>query len=135
GARAMGGGRGGALGGWGAIAKRVSDELSGRGELCGVPVRAALAAGVCLSGLRRGTRSVLEEPGAHLRMPRLRSPDVDNRRDGDAPVEVAADGVVVGRASHGDAFEWHVGSPARGPARHHLQDGLVAGPEAATIDA
>jgi predicted RNA-binding Zn-ribbon protein involved in translation (DUF1610 family) len=27
------------------------------------------------------------------------------------------------------------GSPARGPARHHLQDGLVAGPEAATIDA
>src|SRR5215831_18645400 len=106
----------------GAIAKRVSDELSGRGELCGVPVRAALAAGVCLSGLRRGTRSVLEEPGAHLRMPRLRSPDVDNRRDGDAPVEVAADGVVVGRASHGDALEWHVGSPARGPARHHLQE-------------
>src|SRR5262249_37843008 len=65
----------------------------------------------------------------------LRAPDVDNRRDGDAPVEVAADGVVVGRASHGDALEWHVGSPARGPARHHLQDGLVAGPEAATIDA
>src|SRR5215831_11822903 len=109
--------------------------ISGRGELCGVPVRAALAAGVCLSGLRRGTRSVLEEPGAHLRMPRLRWPDDDDRRDGDAPVEVAADGVVVGRASHGDALEWHVGSPARGPARHHLQDGLVAGPEAATIDA
>src|SRR5262249_60347620 len=118
--------------GTGAIGKGFPAELSGRGELCGVPFRAALAAGVCLSGLRRGTRSVLEEPGAHLRMPRLRSPDVDNRRDGDAPVEVVADGVVVGRAS---ALEWHVGSPARGPARHHLQDGLVAGPEAATIDA
>src|ERR1700751_3213944 len=52
--------------------------------------------GVCLSFLWRGTRSVLEEPGAHLRMPRLRSPDVDNGRDGDAPVEVAADGVVLG---------------------------------------
>src|SRR4051794_13340517 len=33
-------------------------------------------------------------------MPRLRSPDVDNGRDGDAPVEVAAHGLVLGRASH-----------------------------------
>src|SRR5271155_4596949 len=79
-------------------------------------------------------RAALEEPGAHLRMARLRSPDVGNGRDGDAPVEVAADGVVLGIASHGDALQWHVGSPARGPARHHLQDGLVAGAEAATID-
>jgi hypothetical protein len=62
--------RGGALGGSGAIAERVSDELSGRHELCGVLVRAALAAGICLSRLRRRTRSVVEEPGAHLRMPR-----------------------------------------------------------------
>ena len=62
-------------------------------------------------------------------MPGLRSPDVDNGRDSDAPVEVAADGVVLGRASHGDALEWHVGGPTRGPARHHLQDGLVAGAE------
>src|SRR5215472_3192357 len=115
-ALAICGEREGALGGYGAIAERVSDELSGRGELCGVPVRAALAAGVCLSGLRRGTRSILEEPGAHLRMPRLRSPDVDNRRDGDAPVEVAADGVVVGRASHGDALEWHVRQSSSRPS-------------------
>src|SRR5204862_323564 len=90
--------------------------------------------GVCLSCLWRRTRSVLEEPGAHLRMPRLRSPDVDHGRDGDAPVEVAADGVVLGRASHGDALEWYVCSPARGPARRHVQDGLVAGAEAQTID-
>src|SRR5712671_5896937 len=74
--------------------------------MCGVLVRAALAAGVCLSRLRPGPRSAVEEPGAHLRMPRLRSPDVDHGRDGDAPVEVAADGVVLGRASHGDALEW-----------------------------
>ena len=87
-----------------------------------------------MSGLWRRTRSAVEEPGAHLRMPRLRSPDVDNGRDGDAPVEVAADGVVLGRASHGDALEWHVGSPARSPARHHVQDGLVARAEAPTID-
>jgi len=48
--------------------------------------------------------------------------------------KLPADGVVLGRASHGDALERHVGSPARGPARHHIQDGLVAGAEAATID-
>src|SRR6184192_1840017 len=64
------------------IAERVSDELSGRDELRGVLVRAALAAGVCLSCLWRGTRSVLEEPGAHLRMPRLRSPAAGGRGGG-----------------------------------------------------
>src|SRR6202043_3434373 len=67
-------------------------------------------------------------------MPRLRSPNVAHRRDGDAPVQVAADGVVLGRAPDGNALEWHVGSPARGPARHHVQDCLVAGAEAPTID-
>ncbi len=36
--------------------------------------------------------------------------------------------------SHGNALQWHVGSPARSPARHHVQDCLVAGTEAATID-
>src|SRR5258708_29534270 len=29
-------------------------------------------------------------------------------------------------------LQWHVGSPARGPARHHIQDCLVAGAEAQT---
>src|SRR5438445_13900774 len=42
--------------------------------------------------------------------------------------------MVLGRASHGNPLQWHVGSPARGPARHHVQDCLVAGAEAATID-
>src|ERR1700682_2086689 len=64
----------------------------------------------------------------------MRSPNVAHRRDGDAPVQVAADGVVLGRAPHGNALEWHVGSPARGPARHHAQDCLVAWAEAPTID-
>src|SRR5438270_7460337 len=35
--------------------------------------------------------------------------------------------VWLGRAPHGNALEWHVGSPVRGPARHHLQDRLAAG--------
>src|SRR4030081_2096282 len=29
--------------------------------------------------------------------------------------------VVLGRARHGNALQWHVGSPARGAARHHVQ--------------
>src|SRR6202171_2020983 len=64
----------------------------------------------------------------------MRSPNVAHRRDGDAPVQVAADGVVLGRAPDGNALEWHVGTAVRGPARHHLQDRLVAGAEAPTID-
>jgi hypothetical protein len=36
-----------------------------------------------------GHGSVVEEPGAHLRMPRLRSPNVDHGRDGDAPVQAS----------------------------------------------
>src|SRR5882672_6315696 len=42
--------------------------------------------------------------------------------------------MVLGRASDGNPLQWHVGSPARGPARHHVQDCLVAGAEAPTID-
>src|ERR1700737_3455167 len=34
--------------------------------------------------------------------------------------------------THANALEWHVGSPAQGPARHHVQDCLVAGAEAPT---
>src|ERR1700730_13171705 len=36
--------------------------------------------------------------------------------------------------SDGNPLERHVGTPVRGPARHHIQDCLVAGAEAATID-
>src|SRR5436305_15306416 len=119
--------REGALDGEGAIAERVSDELSGRDELCGVLVRAALAAGACLSCLWCRTRGALEEPGAHLRMPRLRSPDADNGRDGDAPVEVAAGGLPLGRASRGDALNWYAGSRGRGRAGHQLSRGVGGG--------
>jgi len=98
------------------------------------PIRATLARGFCLPRLWQRTRGIAEEPGAHLRMPRLRSSDVDHGWHSDAPVQIAADSVVLGRASHGNPLEWHVGTPVRGPARHHIQDRLVAGAEAATID-
>ena len=56
-------------------------------------------------------RGIAEEPGAHLRMPWLRSSDVDHGWHGDAPVQIAADSVVLGRASHGNPLERHVGTP------------------------
>ncbi len=115
----------------------LREAASRRHELRGVLVRAALAAGVCLPRLSRRTRSVAEEPGAHPRMPRLRSPNVDHGRDGDAPLQVTGDGVAPGRAPHGraphgNALERHVGSPVRVSARHHVQDRLVVGTEAPT---
>ena len=99
-------------------------SFSGRDELRGVLVRAALATGVCLPRLWRHTRRVVEEPGAHLRMPRLRSPDVDNGRDGDArsklPLTVwfwaansrsflrrAGPGPLLRRPYPSQATEWH----------------------------
>ena len=48
------------------------------------------------------TRGIAEEPGAHVRMPRVRSSDVDHSWHGDAPVQIAADRVVLGRASDGN---------------------------------
>ena len=41
---------------------------------------------------------------------------------------------VRARIRLGNPLERHVGTPVRGPARHHIQDRLVAGAEAATID-
>ena len=67
-------------------------------------VCATLAGRVCLSRLRRGPRCGLEEPSAPVGMPRLRTADLAHRRHGDAWIEIAADDVVLGGASNGDAF-------------------------------
>ena len=82
----------------------------------------------------RGARGGTEESGTHLRMPRLRSSDLDHGGHSDAPLQAAADGVVLGRASHGDALQRHVGAAVGGSARPHLQDRLAADTEAAAID-
>ena len=67
-------------------------------------------------------------------MRELRSSDIDHGGHGDAPHQAAADDVVLGRASHGDAFQRHVGAAIGGSARRHLQDGLAPDAEAAAID-
>jgi hypothetical protein len=53
---------------------------------------------------------------------------------GDAPLEIAVDGMVLGRALDGDAFQRHVGASVRSTARHDLQDRLIADAEAAAVD-
>src|SRR5271166_4317284 len=67
-------------------------------------------------------------------MPRLLAPDLDHRGHGDASFEAAADNVVLGGASDGDAFQRHVGAAARGSARGDLQNRVAAGSEAAAVD-
>ena len=47
--------------------------------------------------------------------------DLAHRRHGDASIEIAADDVVLGGASNGDAFQRHVGATIGGPTRRHLQ--------------
>src|SRR5664279_2002520 len=82
--------------GEGAFAHRVSVGVSRRGELRDLLVRTALAGWVRLSGLWRRPRGRAEEPGIHLRMLRLRSPDLHHRGHGDAPHEASVDGMVLG---------------------------------------
>jgi len=43
-------------------------------------------------------------------MPCLQTSDFGHRGHGDASLQAAADGMVLGRASHGDAFQRHVGA-------------------------
>ena len=119
---AEGTGATGVCNGEGANADGIPGWFPGRGELRGIPVWAALAGGLRVPRLRRRARGVAEEPGAHLRMRRLRSSDLDHGWHRDAPLEVAADGMVLGRAPDGHPLQRHVGAPVRGATRHHLQD-------------
>src|SRR5208283_2265471 len=57
---------------------------------------------------------------AHIRMPCLQTSDFGHRGHGDASLQAAADGMVLGRASHGDAFQRHVGAAIGGPTRRRL---------------
>src|ERR1019366_3485211 len=93
--------------GEGAVACTIPGGVSQRSGLRGVFVGAALAGWFRLPRVRQGSRGGAEEPGLHLRMLELRSSDFDHGRDGDAPHQAAADDMVLGGTSHGDAFQWH----------------------------
>ena len=120
----------GARNGQGPIAFAVSRDVSRRDELRRLFVGAALVEGFCLSRLWRATRRGAEEPGVHIRMPRLRSTDFGHGGNCDASFQAAADDVVLGGASHGDTFQRHVGAAIGGSTRRHLQDRLAADAEA-----
>src|ERR1019366_2762051 len=114
------------------------DEPASNFQQCdngrGVFVGAALAGWFRLPRVRQGSRGGAEEPGLHLRMLELRSSDFDHGGGGDAPNQAAADDMVLGGTSHGDAFQWHVGAAVGGSARPHLQNRLAPDAEAAQID-
>ena len=52
----------------------------------------------------------------------------------DASLQAPADGLVLGRASDGHAFQRNVGTAVGRSTRPHLQDRLAADTEAAAID-
>src|SRR5271170_5441428 len=124
----------GHIAGAGAFAHRVSVGVFRRGGLRGLLVRTALAGWIRLSGLWRRPGGRAEEPGIHLRMLRLRSPDFDHGGHRDAPHKASVDGMVLGRTFDVDTFKRHVGAATGRSARPHLQDGLAGGAEAAAID-
>src|ERR1019366_8644989 len=113
-------GRSGGADGSSAIAYPIPERLFGRKQLRSVPRSAALASRIRLPGLRQQALGDAEEPGAHLRMPRLRPSNIDHCRHGLASLQVADVDVVLGCASHGDTFERHVRTATRGATRRHL---------------
>src|ERR1019366_9465885 len=127
-------GRDGASNGQGPIAFTVSRGLSRRSVLRGLLGTATLAQWFRLPRLRRASRGGFEESGLHLRVRELRPSDINHGGYGDAPHQAVADDGVLGRASHGDAFQRHVGAATGGSTRRHLQDRLAPDAEAAAID-
>jgi hypothetical protein len=66
-----------------------------------------------------------EEPGVHVRMPRLRPTVFGHVGNGDASFQAADDDVVLGGASHGDTFERHVGAAIGRSTRRHLHQAEI----------
>src|SRR5271166_5914309 len=112
------GGGDGSPDGQGAVAYPIPADFSRRGALRRVLVRTAMAGWLCLPWLRRPPRGDAEEPGIHIRMSRLRTPDFDYGGHGDASLQAAADDVVLGRASHCPWCQYN--RPANQPCRRLL---------------
>ena len=67
-------------------------------------------------------------------MSRLRPADLGHGGDDDASLQAAADGMVLGCASHDNPFQRYVGASIGGPTRRHLQDRVAADAKVAAID-
>src|SRR6266851_2609408 len=78
---------------------RVPASFRGRGSLRQVPLRGALAAGLCLPRLRHDQGVGPPNQAVDLGMRRLRQTDLGDRRDHHAPLQDAADHLVLGGLS------------------------------------
>jgi transposase-like protein len=67
-------------------------------------------------------------------MSRLWPADLGHGGHGDASLQAAADGMVLGGTSYDNPFQRYVGASIRGPTRRHLQDRLAADAKIAAID-
>ena len=92
-----------------------------------IPLRGALARRVCLPGLRQWQSVGAANQGLDLGVRRLRQTDLGDRRNHHAPLQAAADHLVLGGLSDGHPLQRHLGSATATPARLGLlPDGLAA---------
>src|SRR4051794_7641206 len=80
-----------------------------------------MAGRLCLPRLRQTPCGRAAKPATFVRMPRLWPANLNHRRHGDASLQIAADDMVLGRASHDNAFERHVSATTAGAAWRDLQ--------------
>jgi hypothetical protein len=113
----------------GILGPSTYDERSGLHQ---APVRSALAGGLCLPRPppRQGPGTANQV--VDLGMCRLRQTDLGDRRNPYAPLQAAADPVVLGGLSDGHPFQRHLGAATATPTRPRLlQDRPVAVRQAA----
>src|SRR5271156_897111 len=89
--RAAARGGDGWLYGQGAVAFPIPADLFRRSALRRFPVRPAMPGWLCLPRMRRPPRGGAEEPSLHVRMSRLRPPDLDYGGGGGTSLPTAAD--------------------------------------------
>ena len=75
-----------------------------------------------------------EVPGLHVRMPRLRAPDVDHIGNHSTQDQVAADRLVLDSAPDRYALERHLGRPIGEPDRRQRRHGLAPSSQISSRD-
>src|SRR6266403_2416638 len=115
-----------------AHAAGIGTALQRRSEVPGLPVRAALAAGLCLSGLRRWRAG---DPPRSVALQPLRAGDLGDGGDDFPRQQTALDDLVARHVARDFAEERRQRAGfAAGAGSGQLQDRLVAVAQAATGD-
>src|SRR5438105_4183430 len=103
-----------------ALSDRIPAPLPGRGGLRRVPVRGALARWLRLPGLWQDQGVGTANQAVDLRVRRLRQADLGDRRHHHAPLQTAADDLVLGGLPDGHPFQRHLRPATAAPARPGL---------------